>query len=106
VIPVFEVLRKSYSRTELIELWKNESMKKNVVIKSWQYAILALGVSVCLLGALLMVAGESVLGENHSGIAAVVGIVGIGIIGLFTTTLTWAKVKERDASGSNTSTTK
>lgn len=81
-------------------------MKKNVAIKSWQYAILALGVSVCLLGALLMVAGESILGENHSGIAAVVGIVGIGIIGLFTTTLSWVKAKRRDVSGSNASTTK
>jgi hypothetical protein len=28
-----------------------------------------------------MVAGESILGENHTGIAAVIGIVGIGLIG-------------------------
>jgi hypothetical protein len=55
-------------------------LKKNVAIKSWQHAILALGVSVCLLGALLMVAGESILGENHTGIATVIGIVGIGLI--------------------------
>ena len=72
-------------------------MKKNVATNSWQYAILALGVSVCLIGALLMVVGESVLGENHSGIAAVVGIVGIGIIGSFTTTLRRAKAKRREA---------
>ena len=45
------------------------------------YAILALGVSVCLVGAFIMVAGESVLGESHSGIATIVGIVGIGFIG-------------------------
>jgi len=76
-------------------------MNENVAISSWQYAILALGVSVCLLGALLMVAGESVLGENHSGVAAVVGIVGIGIMGIFTTTFTRAKAKRSDASGSN-----
>jgi len=28
-----------------------------------------------------MVAGESILGESHTGIATVVGIVGIGLIG-------------------------
>ena len=48
---------------------------------------------VCLIGALVMVVGESVLGENHSGIAAVIGIVGIGIIGtsgaMFVQLLVW-----------------
>ncbi len=47
----------------------------------WAYVIFALGVSVCLVGAFIIVAGESVLGENHTGIATVVGIVGIGLIG-------------------------
>lgn len=47
----------------------------------WGYVVLALGVSVCLIGALLMAFGEGLLGENHSGIAIVIGIVGIGIIG-------------------------
>jgi len=47
----------------------------------WGYGIFALGVSVCLAGAFIMVAGEPVLGESHSGIATVVGIVGIGLIG-------------------------
>ena len=47
----------------------------------WAYVIFALGVSVCLAGAFIMVAGESALGESHSGIATVVGIVGIGLIG-------------------------
>ncbi len=46
----------------------------------WGYVILALGVSVCLAGAFIMVAGEPVLGEDHTGIATVVGIVGIGLI--------------------------
>ena len=46
----------------------------------WGYVILALGISVCLAGAFIMVAGESVLGESHTGIASVVGIVGIGLI--------------------------
>lgn len=47
----------------------------------WGYGILALGVCVCLAGAFIMVAGEPVLGENHTGIATVVGIIGIGLIG-------------------------
>jgi len=47
----------------------------------WQYACFALGIIVCLIGALVMVAGESILGENHTGIATVIGIVGIGLIG-------------------------
>jgi hypothetical protein len=46
----------------------------------WGYVILALGISVCLIGALVMVAGESILGENHTGIATIIGIVGIGLI--------------------------
>ena len=47
----------------------------------WAYVIFALGISVCLIGALVMAAGESILGENHTGIATVIGIVGIGLIG-------------------------
>ena len=56
-------------------------LKKNVETNKWQHVIFALGLSVCLTGALVMVAGESLLGENHTGIAAVIGIVGIGLIG-------------------------
>jgi len=40
-----------------------------------------LGISVCLIGAFLMAFGEGLLGENHTGIATVIGIVGIGLIG-------------------------
>ncbi len=47
-----------------------------------RYVILALGVAVCLTGAALMVFGEDLLGENHTGFATVIGIVGIGLIGL------------------------
>ena len=47
-----------------------------------KYMILALGVAVCLIGAALMASGEALLGENHTGLATVIGIVGIGIIGL------------------------
>jgi hypothetical protein len=56
-------------------------VKKNLGTNKWQHVILAIGVSVCLTGALVMVAGESILGENHTGIATVIGIVGIGLIG-------------------------
>ena len=45
-----------------------------------QHVLRALGVAVCLIGAFLMGWGESILGENHTGIATVMGIVGIGMI--------------------------
>jgi len=45
-----------------------------------RYALLALGVAVCLTGAFLMGWGGPILGENHAGISTVIGIVGIGII--------------------------
>ncbi len=45
-----------------------------------KYTVLALGVAVCLAGAALMAFGEGLLGENYTGIATVIGIVGIGII--------------------------
>ncbi len=38
------------------------------------------GVAVCLVGAFLMVLGDPILGENHTGIATIIGIIGIGII--------------------------
>ena len=50
------------------------------------YAILALGVAVCLTGAALMAFGQGLLGENHTGIATIIGIIGIGIIGTFAAT--------------------
>jgi hypothetical protein len=45
-----------------------------------KYAILALGVAVCLTGAALMAFGKGLLGENHTGIATLIGIVGIGLV--------------------------
>jgi hypothetical protein len=45
-----------------------------------QIAVKALGVLVCLLGAFLMAWGGPILGENHTGVATVAGILGIGII--------------------------
>jgi len=49
--------------------------------RKYAMAILALGLAVCLTGAALMAFGEGLLGENHTGIATIVGIVGIGLIG-------------------------
>ncbi len=40
----------------------------------------AIGVVVCLFGGALMVWGDPILGENHTGIARVVGMLGTGII--------------------------
>ena len=56
-------------------------MKKHTSMRWWRHAILVLGVSVCLMAAFLMGWGEPILGENHAGIATVIGIVGIGLIG-------------------------
>jgi FtsH-binding integral membrane protein len=55
-------------------------------MRRYVYAILVLGLAVCLTGAALMVFGEGLLGETHTGIAAVIGIVGIGIVGTFAAT--------------------
>jgi len=55
-------------------------MRKRVAIRSWEYAILAVGISICLLGAFFMGWGEAILGENHTGIATILGIVGIGLL--------------------------
>ena len=40
----------------------------------------AIGVAVCLFGAALMVWGDPIFGESHTGVATVVGMIGIGII--------------------------
>ena len=54
-------------------------LKKNATINRWRWRILALGVSLSLIGAFLMFHG-SILGERTTGIATLVGITGIGII--------------------------
>ena len=63
-----------------------------------KYAILALGAAVCLTGAALMAFGEGLLGENHTGIATIIGIVGIGIIGTFAATSSKRSSKETKSS--------
>ena len=49
-------------------------------MRKYVLLIPALGVAVCLAGAALMAFGAGLLGENHTGIATVIGIVGIAII--------------------------
>ena len=50
-------------------------------MKNWNYIILALGIATCLIGAYLMAFGEPIVGADHAGVATVVGITGIGLIG-------------------------
>ena len=45
----------------------------------WEHVSFVLGILVCLTGALLMFEGN-ILGEN-TGLAAIIGIVGNGLIG-------------------------
>jgi len=54
-----------------------------------QYAVKTLGVLVCLIGACFMAWGAPILGENHTGIATVIGIIGIGIISTYNKTLAY-----------------
>lgn len=62
-------------------------------IRIWQRALFALGLSLCLTGAFLMVDGN-IFGERTTGIATVVGIFGIGLISTFTTRLGLKSAKE------------
>jgi hypothetical protein len=49
-------------------------------LKKWNNIIRILGIATCLIGAYLMAFGEPIVGVNHTGIATVVGITGIGLI--------------------------
>jgi len=49
-------------------------------MKNWRNIIRILGVATCLIGAFLMAFGEPIVGVNHTGVATVVGIIGIGVI--------------------------
>jgi len=63
-------------------------------MKIWQNASFVLGVLLCLIGAFLMFEG-SILGENTTGIATVIGIVGIGLIA--TSASTWGLRKSKES---------
>jgi len=58
----------------------------NKHIRAWQHVLFALGISLCLTGTFLMVNG-SIFGDRTIGIAIVTGIIGIGLIGTFSTTV-------------------
>ena len=45
----------------------------------WENVLFVLGILLCLIGAFLMFEGN-ILGENNTGRAIVIGIVGIGLI--------------------------
>ena len=49
-------------------------------MKNWRNIIRLLGVATCLIGAFLMAFGEPIVEVNHTGVATVVGIIGIGVI--------------------------
>ena len=63
-------------------------------MKNLKNIIRVLGVATCLIGAFLMAWGEPTLGVNHTGIATVVGITGIGIISTANKTSLLGKKKE------------
>ncbi len=63
-------------------------------MKKWGPIILVSGVATCLIGAYLMAFGEPIVGVDHTGIATVVGITGIGIITTANTISLLGKKKE------------
>ncbi len=65
-------------------------------MKNLSYIILALGIATCLIGAYIMAFGEPIVGPDHTGIATIVGITGIGIISTANTTLLATRKKEEN----------
>jgi hypothetical protein len=57
----------------------NEAQKMKQTNRTWQRALFALGITLCLTSAFLMISG-SILGDRTTGIATVVSILGIGLI--------------------------
>jgi hypothetical protein len=64
------------------------------VLKNLSYIILALGIATCLIGAYIMAFGEPIVGSDHTGIATIIGITGIGTIATANTTLLGRKREE------------
>jgi hypothetical protein len=50
------------------------------MVTNWKNIIRIVGLATCLIGACLMAFGEPIIGVNHTGIATVVVITGLGII--------------------------
>jgi hypothetical protein len=49
-------------------------------MKNWKNKLQTIGVAVCITAALLMAFGQPIIGANHTGIATVICITGLGII--------------------------
>ena len=64
-------------------------------LKKWNNIIHILGIVTCLIGAYLMAFGELIIGADHAGVATVMGITGIGLIGTGNT-LSFAGKKKGD----------
>ena len=63
-------------------------------MKKWNNIIRILGIVTCLIGAYLMAFGEPIIGADHTGVATVVGITGIGLISTGNTISLIGKKKE------------
>jgi hypothetical protein len=63
-------------------------------LKKWNNIVRILGIATCLIGAYLMAFGEPIIGADHTGIATVVGIIGIGVISTGNTLSFVGKKKE------------
>ncbi|PVX24229.1 MAG: hypothetical protein CW716_10505 [Candidatus Bathyarchaeum sp.] len=63
-------------------------------MKKWSNIVRILGIATCIIGAYLMAFGEPIIGVDHAGIATVVGITGIGILGTGNTLSFVGKKKE------------
>jgi hypothetical protein len=63
-------------------------------MKNLKNTIRILGTATCLIAALLMAFGEPIVGVNHTGIATVVCIVGLGVIATGSKTSPAGKKKE------------
>ena len=63
-------------------------------MKKYSNIIRIIGITTCLIGAYLMAFGEPIIGPNHTGIATVIAITGIGLIGTGNTVSLIGKQKE------------
>jgi hypothetical protein len=63
-------------------------------LKKLSNIIRILGIATCLIGVYLMAFGEPIIGVDHAGVATVVGITGIGLIGTANTLSFVGKKKE------------
>ena len=65
-------------------------------MKKLSYTIFAVGIATCLIGAYIMAFGEPIVGPDHTGIATIVGITGIGIITTANNTLIATRKREEN----------